>query len=412
MNYPRTVVSDGAKSPTIESDRPMLRFRRIPLAWRNLTEDPWRLAASTAGAAFAVILMFSQVGFRNALLENMVAVIDHLDGQLFLINRERYMLTTPAAFSKRRLEKVLGFDGVTSASPFYVDVRETTKWRNPASGLGRRIRVLAYPPAADLLDLPEVRAQRDAWDRPEAALADKRSKVDLYGAFESGEVSELRGKRIRVAGLFDLGTDFRSNGTLLMSEANFLNYFPERRIGREDDPIVDVGVIRVRDGTDEGPLVRAIRRELPADVVLLTKAEFKEKERMFWEAVAPIGVVFDIGVVMGFIVGIAICYQVLFSEISDRVAEFATLKAMGYSGRSLLRVIVEEGIYLAILGYAFGMAVSLFLAGYLERQTGLNLDVRLGDSLIIFALTVIMCVLSGLLAGRKLSTVDPAELFG
>jgi putative ABC transport system permease protein len=390
----------------------MLRFRRIPLAWRNLTEDPWRLAASTAGAAFAVILMFSQVGFRNALLENMVAVIDRLDGQLFLVNRTRYMLTTPAAFPKRRLEKVLGFDGVISANPFYVDVRETTKWRNPASGLGRRIRVLAYPPAADLLDLPEIRAQRAAWDRPEAALADKRSKADLYGKFEPGEVSELRSRRIRVAGLFDLGTDFRSNGTLLMSEANFLNYFPERRIGREDDPIVDVGVIRLRAGTDEGPLVRAIRRELPADVVLLTKAEFKEKERMFWEAVAPIGVVFDIGVVMGFIVGIAICYQVLFSEISDRVAEFATLKAMGYSGPSLLRVIVEEGIYLAILGYAFGMIVSLVLARYLERETGLNLDVRIGDSLIIFALTVIMCVLSGLLAGRKLSTVDPAELFG
>lgn len=390
----------------------MLKTRRIPLAWRNLTEDPWRLAASTAGAAFAVILMFSQVGFRNALLENMVAVIDHLDGQLFLVNRERYMLTTPAAFSKRRLEKVLGFDGVASASPFYVDVRETTKWRNPANGLRRRIRVLAYPPAADLLNLAEIQAQRDAWDRPEVALADKRSKADLYGKFESGEVSELRGKRIRVAGLFDLGTDFRSNGTLLMSEANFLNYFPERRIGREDDPIVDVGVIRVRAGTDEGPLVQSIRRELPADVVLLTKAEFKEKERMFWEAVAPIGVVFDIGVVMGFIVGTAICYQVLFSEISDRVAEFATLKAMGYSGRSLLRVIVEEGIYLAILGYAFGMIVSLVLARYLERRTGLNLDVRLGDSLIIFALTVIMCVLSGLLAGRKLNTVDPAELFG
>jgi len=128
--------------------------------------------------------------------------------------------------------------------------------------------------------------------------------------------------------------------------------------------------------------------------------------------VAPIGVVFNIGVVMGFVVGTAICYQVLFSEISDRVAEFATLKAMGYSGRSLLRVIVEEGIYLAVLGYGVGMAVSLILARYLESRTGLNLDVRLGDSLIIFALTVIMCVLSGLLAGRKLNTVDPAELFG
>jgi putative ABC transport system permease protein len=389
----------------------MLKLRRIPLARRNLTEDPRRLAASTAGAAFAVILMFSQVGFRNALLENMVAVIDHLDGRLFMLNRERYMLTTPAAFPRRRLEKVLGFEGVESARPFYVDVQETTKWRNPANGLMRRIRVLAYDPSDDLLTLPDIRAQRDAWDRPETVLADLRSKSDLYGPFTPGETSELRGRRVRVAGTFDLGTDFRSNGTLLMSESNFLSFFPERRIGREGDPIVDVGVIRLRPGTAEGPLIEAIRRELPPDVVVLTRSEFIEKERMFWEAVAPIGVVFDIGVVMGFIVGTAICYQVLFSEISDRVAEFATLKAMGYSSGSLVRVIVEEGIYLAILGYAAGMAISVGLSRYLERETGLNLDIRLVDSLIIFALTVIMCVLSGLLAGRKLGSVDPAELF-
>ena len=387
----------------------MLKSRRIHLGWRNLTEDPVRLVTSTAGAAFAVILMFSQVGFRNALLENMVAVIDHLDGRLFMVNRERYMLTTPAAFEKRRLQMVLGFPGVVSASPFYVDVRETTKWRNPSTGIGRRIRVLAYPPKDDLLTLPGIRDQKDRWDAPRFALADVRSKADLYGTFESGEVSELRGRRLRIAGTFELGTDFRSNGTILLSESNFLDYFPERRIG--DDSIVDVGVIRLAQGTDEATLAEQIRKTLTPDVILLTKDEFIEKERNFWETVAPIGVVFDIGVVMGFIVGIAICYQVLFSEISDRVAEFATLKAMGYTPGSLIRIIVEEGICLAILGYVSGMAISLVLARYLERETGLNLDIRPVDSLIIFALTVIMCVLSGLLAGRKLGTVDPAELF-
>lgn len=383
-----------------------------PLAWRNLTEDPLRLTASTAGAAFAVVLMFSQVGFRNALLENMVAVIHHLDGDLFMVNRERYMLTTPAAFSRQRLDKVRGFDGVVSASPFYVDVRETTKWRNPTSGLRRRIRVLAFPPEAGILRLPELLDGSEALRRPETAFADIRSKADLYGTFEVGKESELRGRRLRVGGVFELGTDFRSNGTLVMSESNFLSYFPERRLGREEDPIIDVGVIRIREGVDANQLAETIRPQLPADVVLLTKAEFMEKERRFWEAVAPIGVVFDIGVVMGFIVGTAICYQVLFSEISDRIAEFATLKAMGYSKASLVRIIVEEGIYLAIFGYGVGLSLGLVLSGYLERETGLNLDVRWSDSLIIFALTVIMCVLSGLLAGRKLGSVDPAELFG
>ena len=70
---------------------------------------------------------------------------------------------------------------------------------------------------------------------------------------------------------------------------------------------------------------------------MLTKAGLIAKEQGFWDHVAPIGTVFSIGVVMGFIVGLAICYQVLFSDISERLAEFATLKAMGYSDLRLVR---------------------------------------------------------------------------
>ncbi len=145
---------------------------------------------------------------------------------------------------------------------------------------------------------------------------------------------------------------------------------------------------------------------------MLTRDELRDKERDFWEHVTPVGIVFDIGVVMGFIVGLAICYQVLFSEVSDRVAEFATLKAMGYTNGALLSLIVQEGVYLAVLGYAAGVAVSAGLFAWLQRQTGLNMTLKPPDLAVILVLTVLMCVLSGLLAGRRLARVDPAELYG
>src|SRR3954471_12932381 len=153
----------------------MTRPRRIPLAWRNLTESKWRLAASTAGAAFAVVLMLLQDGFRNALLDNMSALIAHLDGELFLTNRLRYMVSHPAPFPRRRLLQALDADGVRAASPVYIDA-EQSKWRNPLSGISRGIRVVASPPRDDVLDLAAVRSQRDSFDRPDAALADERSK--------------------------------------------------------------------------------------------------------------------------------------------------------------------------------------------------------------------------------------------
>jgi putative ABC transport system permease protein len=375
-----------------------------------LTENKWRLLASTSGAAFAVVLMLLQNGFRNALLDNMTSLIAHLDGELFLTNRLRYMVSHPAPFPRRRLVQALDADGASSAGPVYLDA-EQARWRNPRNRLSRRIRVVAFPPEDDLLDIPEVRAQREAWGQPESALADDRSKEPLYGPLTPGVVSELQGKRIRVAGTFSLGTDFRSNGTLLLSEQNMLTYFPERRGASWAETAIDIGVIRARPGVNVDRLKEALESRLPSDVIVLTKPEFIAKEQAFWENVAPLGVVFDIGVAMGFLVGLVICYQVLFSEISDRLAEFATLKAMGYSNPALVRVVVEEAICLALLGFVTGLLVSVGLFQILERMTGLEMTLKPGGVALILGLTVLLCVLAGVLAARRLLAADPAELY-
>jgi putative ABC transport system permease protein len=121
--------------------------------------------------------------------------------------------------------------------------------------------------------------------------------------------------------------------------------------------------------------------------------------------------VFDIGVAMGFIVGLAICYQVLFAEIADRLPQFATLKAMGHTDSKLVRFVLVEAIYLALLGFAAGLVISLGLFRWIQNATGLTTVLRLSDAITVLALTVFMCGAAGLLASRRLLTVDPATLF-
>lgn len=384
--------------------------QRVPLAWRNLTENRWRMFASVSGAAFAVVLMLLQNGFRNALVDSMTALIVHMDGELFLTNRLRYMVSHPAPFVRRRLAQTLEVEGVSAALPVYID-SERTRWRNPVTGLSRPIRVVAYSPGDEVLDLDAVRRQRDAWDQPDVALADERSKTRLYGPLRTGTVSELEGRRIRIAGTFALGTDFRSNGTLLLSEQNMLRYDPGRLGPSWGETPIDVGVVRIRPGADPRVVKARLEAALPPDVVVLTKPQFVAKEQAFWENVTPVGVTFDIGVVMGFVVGLAICYQVLFSEITDRLAEFATLKAMGYSNIGLFRIVILEAVYLALLGFAAGLLVSLGLFLWLQRATGLVMSLKPVGSALILGLTILMCVLAGTLAARRLLSVDPAELY-
>lgn len=382
------------------------RPRRPPLAWRNLTESPPRLAASVAGAAFAVTLMFMEVGFRGALLDSMVAVARVLDGDLFLINKMLYTLAVPQQFPARRLEQARAFEGVTGASPVYVDTRRG-RWRNPADGVTHRIRVIAYPPADNPLDIAPLREARDLLNRPDTVAVDTLSRRASYGDIAAASSSELSGRTVSVVAKFALGADFQNDGTVVTSDQTFFRIFPDRGNARG----VDIGVVRASPGADVGKLAVAIRAALPPDVLVLTRAEFVAKEQSFWDKVAPIGMVFSVGVVMGFVVGMAICYQVLYADISDRLSEFATLKAMGYTDRALIGGVIEQSVYLAGLGYLAGLAVSVGAFRLVHSLTGLPMEFRASSAALVLALTLGMCVVSAVLASRKLVTADPAQLY-
>ena len=146
---------------------------------------------------------------------------------------------------------------------------------------------------------------------------------------------------------------------------------------------------------------------------MLTLPELAAKEQAFWQQVTPVGVVFDIGMVMGFIVGTAICYQVLFSEISDRLARVRDPQGDGLHepvalpGRGLPRRSSSP-----CSATALGLALSQLAFRAIHESTGLPMMLKPGDGLKILALTLVMCTLSGILAARKLIAVDPAELYG
>jgi putative ABC transport system permease protein len=242
-------------------------------------------------------------------------------------------------------------------------------------------------------------------------MADRLSKEEEYGPLRVGQATELSGRRVEVVGTFALGTDFQNNGTLVMSEDNFLRVLPWRRGASSGDTQIDIGVLRLAEGVDPVRLRSELQATMPADVLVMTLPELADKEQAFWQKVTPVGVVFDIGMVMGFIVGTAICYQVLFSEISDRLSEFATLKAIGYTSRWLFRVVVAEAVFLALLGYAVGLILSLLAFRLIHDATGLPMMLKPVDGGMILGLTLVMCTLSGVLAARKLMVVEPAELY-
>ena len=130
-----------------------------------------------------------------------------------------------------------------------------------------------------------------------------------------------------------------------------------------------------------------------------------------WQNSTSIGFIFTLGTVMGFIVGIVIVYQILYTDVADHLSEYATLKAMGYTNFYLLTVVFQEAVILAVVGFFPGMAAAVGLYTMTRNATSLPLFMTVVRAATVLALTMIMCTISGAIAVRKLSAADPADMF-
>jgi putative ABC transport system permease protein len=381
---------------------------RIPLAWLQLKREKLRLLVAVSGVAFAVVLIFMQLGFRNALFDSSVRVHMAFDADLALISPQFAFLAQPKTFSRRRLYQALGAPGVASIAPLYAGVG---LWKNPFDGTSRNVFVLGIDPSSPAVDLPEVRAQLDLIRLPDTALFDAAARPE-YGPvgdeLRAGRPLdvEVSNRRITIGGLFELGTSFGMDGIIVTSDLNFRRMFPAREAG-----LIEVGLVRLRPGADPAAVQSFLRGELPADVLVLQKSEFIAREKQYWATSTPIGFVFSFGVVMGFVVGAIIVYQILFADVTDHLAEYATLKAMGYPNRYLFSVVLQEALILAVLGYLPGLALCQWLYRLTEDATRLPMRLDLPLALFVVALAIVMCALSGLIAVRKVRSADPAEIF-
>lgn len=382
---------------------------KVPLAWRNLTASKKRLAISTSGIVFAVLLMFMQIGFRKALLDSSVEMMSHLNGNLFLISSTKYRLLTNDSFPLRRVHQARGFPGVANAWPLYVET-EAAVWKSPIDRTSHAIRVLGFDPLDNVFTLPDVTSQQRALIRPDTVLLDDRSRK-FVGLAEPGTRTELSNRAIEIIGNFTLGADFAVDGNLVTSDRTFERLFGKARSASSRLSLVEIGVLRVPDAQALTTVQSGLQKVLGQDVVVLTRPEFMAFERRYWEKASPVGFVFGLGTVVGFVVGVMICYQILFTDLSDQLPQFATLKAIGYDNRYLRGVVLRQSMMLSVFGYVPALGISFLLYRVISELAGLQM--RMNGTLIglMLGLTVVMCVLSGSLAVRKVLATDPAEVF-
>ncbi|MGA0265794.1 MAG: ABC transporter permease DevC [Lysobacterales bacterium] len=381
---------------------------RIPIGWLQLKHRPGRLAVAVAGIGFAVLLIMMQLGFRSALFESAVRMQERFHYDIALFSPDSVFIVRPQPFSIRRLYQALGDEDVIEVSPVYIF---PATWKNPWNNERRSLSAIGFSPGYDLIETPGVDEQRHLLSKQDTVLFDGLSRPEFgpvaeHIANDQTLRTEVNDRLIEVAGTYQLGTSFGIDGSIMTSVDNWLRLFPDRP--RED---IQLGLINLREGADANAARDRLKARLPQDVLVMTKADFVQRETDYWNAATPIGYVFAFGAIMGFVVGAIIVYQILFADVSEHLSEYATLRALGYPNRFLSGIVIQQAAILGVLGYLPGLGAVVWLYSRAAAATNLPIYLTRERAVTVLVMTLLMCAISALFALRKVRRLDPAEVF-
>ena len=389
-----------------------LNLNDLPLAWLQLKRQPVRYLVAVTGIGFAALLMYMQLGFQSGLLKSATKFYNALETDLVLISPATVNCGSYQQFPQSQLFQALGIEGIRETIPLYIANINAQQLDGikPTS-----LRMIGYDPDLKVLDVPAINDQSNELKTPGFVLFDtlgSRIKTGPVGKTfkDDGPLDMISSdfeKTFRIKGLFALGSTFVADSNLIGSEATALQ-LASRQINLGE---ISLGLIRV-DNPSNIPRVQNDLRALYGDEIqVLTKPELIKQERNYWNNVSSFGVIFGFGTIMGLLVGGVVVYQVLYTDVSDHLKEYATLKAMGFSSQFILIVVIQEAVLLGVSAFIPATLVSAALYAGLSAVSGIELQMSPDKSLLVGALTISTCAVASAIAIRKLSDADPASVF-
>ena len=379
----------------------------IMVAWRQLTHQKMKLIAAVAGVVVAVMLMLVQLGIRQGVLDNTIAFVRLIDADLVIVSPSTNTIFNSAQFPRRLMWRMKNHAAVEDVQEVY---RAAAMWRNPWNHIEHPIGIYGLDADEPMLNLPGLEEQAGNIRLMDRILFDGMSR-DTYGPvvaeLEKGEVvAELNSRKVHVVGHIDVGIAIANDGNVYTTRENFLRVFPQRPAGS-----IDLGLIRLQGGADVQQVLKEVRPLLGEEAKILTQPDLVASEISFVRTNAPIDFIFGMGAVVGFFIGGVVVYQILYTEVTNHLPQFATLKAMGFTDGYLLRLVLSEAVLLSLFGYLPGFFMALGLYRVATDEIQMPFTMTAARAIGVFIATLVMCCISAAIAIRKAQTANPADVF-
>lgn len=372
----------------------------VDLARRNLLHDKLRFLITVSGVAFAVTLVFVQVGLFLGLLDNASVTIEHLDADLWVTSRNTPNVDFAHTFPETYVQRVRSVPGVARADNLIV-------WFQTVSlPSGAQEGTLIYA-------LEDFARWNLPWRIAEGDVADLRrgrfmflddSAVRRYGPFAVGEYREVFGRRLKIIGRT---LDARSFTTTPISfmDYHLVQSITPAQLGGKTTYVL----VKLAPGADPGAIAAEIRRRLPYNDVF-TRDEWARRSRAYWVESTGIGMNMVMTVFLGCLVGVVVVAQTLYTSTMEHLKEFGTVKAIGGSNADIYRILGQQATIAAAVGFVLGSAMAYALRPGMAKL-GLQLVITPQFAGVVFVGTILLCLTAALVSFRKVAGIDPALVF-
>jgi putative ABC transport system permease protein len=369
------------------------------LAFRNLFHDRLRLIATLIGIVFSIVLVTVQMGLYLGFGQMVTTMIDHASADLWIVPQGTKCFEDPSLLAARKRFRVRAINGVTDALPIIIGFAD---WRIPGGGttpvfvIGSDLRSRVLPP------WNVVEGHLEALSIPNAIAVD-RSYLERLGISGLDATAEIRRQKVRVVAVTDGIRSFTTTPYVFMDLDRARAY-----VGIPADEATYI-LVRLSPKTD----LETVRRQILAnisDVEVLTSSEFRNRSKSFWLFGTGAGAALFGGAILGIIVGTVIVAQTLYSSTKEHLTEFATLRAIGSSSRYIHKVIICQALISAVMGFCVAALINAAIVR-ITASTALPIVITFDLTLILFLLTVFMCVASAIAAIAKVTRIDPIMVF-
>lgn len=387
--------------------RGLFKPKILPISLLLLLRFRRKLILSLAGIIFATVLIHGQLGIRSSLFDSSISLFSDFAADIVMINKSVVGSPSLRPFNKNRLALLYRYPEVLDVSSVrYGFVR----WRYPLNHETRLAIMVGFNPRQKIFTNPEISRQQSLLFSPDRILYDRLSRREFGDVVASylgrrPTFAFINDQRVKIAGLIRVGTSFSYDASFLASEATY------NSVRETSSSEVEIGLIKLSHEADPSKFIETAASALPNDVKLYTLNQFLDLEVEYWDNSKPIGFVFGFNTVLGFAVGMLILYQILYTDVSEHLSEFATMLALAHSSSRLKSIVFRQSLILTFAGYPVGYVLSLCLFKIISSFTGLSVRMSVDRSIICFIIVFAMSSCSALLAMRKLGDADPIDLF-